>query len=565
MRACSLGAPIEDFDVVGKPAAEKLAPFGSRAPARRETRPVGDIHRPVHVVPVAPAVVGHADGVAVRHRLGIDEILAAKRDAIDAQSLRRDVDEPLDGERHLRPSGAAIGVGRHGVGIDRHRAQRGAGNGVGAHDQAGSLGERRERHAARAHIADIGRAHGEEAAVPGERQFDLGDEVASLKVAEERFGAGGGELDRTAELARGPQHQAELDEHAVARAEIAADVVGEHAQPLRRDAEHGGKLALLPHRAAAAGMERVAPARPIVVTERGARLKRHAGHAIDVEVHGHDVLGARERLVRRLPIAEPGVDRNVARHLVPNHGRARPHRVFGMVDPRQHVVVDGDGLRGVERLRHRLGHHHRHRLADMAHLVGGQEEVRADEERPAARRLQLHVVFGLGQRIVRDGGKPVGEAVDAGEDAEDARHRLGAPAVDAEDARVRVGGAQHHRVGLAVDAEIVAEAAAAGGEPLVLLADDGLTDGAEACFRGSRFLIEVGHHDRLSAFLDHLRIAPHADITGLSSPLVPAKAGTQVLLDSRFRGNERSFNTTFVTSRKSCRYTGAFTATAWRS
>jgi hypothetical protein len=43
-----------------------------------------------------------------------------------------------------------------------------------------------------------------------------------------------------------------------------------------------------------------------------------------------------------------------------------------MVDARQHLVVDGDGLGGVERLRQRLGHHHRHRLADMAHLVGGQ-------------------------------------------------------------------------------------------------------------------------------------------------------------------------------------------------
>src|SRR5437016_11783012 len=32
-------------------------------------------------------------------------------------------------------------------------------------------------------------------------------------------------------------------------------------------------------------------------------------------------------------------------------------------------------------------------------------------------------------------------------------------------------------------------------------------------------------------------------------------AGTQVLLESCFRGNARSFNTTFVTSRKSCRDT----------
>src|SRR6516162_3007653 len=264
-----VGRADRGFDVVRKPAAEELASFRGRAAARIETLPIGDVHRPVHVLLVAPAVVGHADGVAVGHRFGTDEILAAKRDAVDAELIRRGVDEPLDRERHLRPPGAAIGVGGHGIGIDRHRAQRGARDGVGAHDQPGSLGERRERDATRAHIADVGRAHGEKAAVSGERQLDLGDEVTSLVVAEERLGAGGGELDRAAELARGPQHQAELDERAVARAEIAADVVGEDAQLLRRDAEHGGKLALLPHRAAAAGMERVAPARCVVFSERG--------------------------------------------------------------------------------------------------------------------------------------------------------------------------------------------------------------------------------------------------------------------------------------------------------
>ncbi len=52
-------------------------------------------------------------------------------------------------------------------------------------------------------------------------------------------------------------------------------------------------------------------------------------------------------------------------------------------------------------------------------------------------------------------------------------------------------------------------------------------------------------------------------------PFVPAGgglvAGTQVLLESRFRGNDRSFNATSVASRKSCRDTSAFTAAAWRS
>src|SRR5262247_833703 len=46
-----VGRADRGFDVVREPAAEKLAAFGSRAPARSETLPVGDIHHPVHVVP----------------------------------------------------------------------------------------------------------------------------------------------------------------------------------------------------------------------------------------------------------------------------------------------------------------------------------------------------------------------------------------------------------------------------------------------------------------------------------------------------------------------------------
>src|SRR5262249_2955661 len=116
-------------------------------------------------------------------------------------------------------------------------------------------------------------------------------------------------------------------------------------------------------------------------------------------------------------------------------------------------------------------------------------------------------------------------AVGAGEDAEHARHGLGPARVDGEDARVRVGRAQHHRVGLAIDAEIVAEASAAGGEPRVLLADDGLTDEAEACFRGSRFLVEVGHHGRLSAFLERSHVTWNEREWRTRSAPLPAAAG----------------------------------------
>ncbi len=60
------------LDVVGKAAPQELAAPGGVALALREALPVGDLHRPVHVLGVAAAVVQHADGVAVRHGLRRD-------------------------------------------------------------------------------------------------------------------------------------------------------------------------------------------------------------------------------------------------------------------------------------------------------------------------------------------------------------------------------------------------------------------------------------------------------------------------------------------------------------
>jgi hypothetical protein len=68
-----------------------------------------------------------------------------------------------------------------------------------------------------------------------------------------------------------PQHQAELDERPVAGAEVAADVVGEDAQLVGRDAEHADQLDLLPHRAARAGIERVFAGRRVEVREARAQ------------------------------------------------------------------------------------------------------------------------------------------------------------------------------------------------------------------------------------------------------------------------------------------------------
>ena len=109
----------------------------------------------------------------------------------------------------------------------------------------------------------------------------------------------------------------------------------------------------------------------------------------------------------------------------------------------------------------------------------------------AVSRLQLHVVFGLGQRIVRDGSEAVAEAVGAAEGAEHAGRRLGAREVGAENAGMRVRGAHHHRIGLTVEAGIIAEPPATRDQPLVFLSHEWPADEAEA--RRREFAVEVGH------------------------------------------------------------------------
>ena len=286
-----LGRADRGLDIIGEAEPQQSAALFRRAPARLEAVPVGDAHGEVHILLVAPAVVGHADGIAVRHRLRPHQVAAAQADAVDVEFCRRDVDQAFDRESHLRAAGAAIGLRRYGVGKHRDCAQRCRWNGVVAGDQPGALAERGERHAARPGIADIGRAQRQEAARTIERQFQFRYQIAALVVANEAFRTGGGELDRAAELARGPQHQAVFRIDAVAGAEIAADVERQDAQAVGLDTENAGQLVFLPYGAAAAGVQGVAAGACIVICDARARLERDAGDAADGKIHGDDIRG----------------------------------------------------------------------------------------------------------------------------------------------------------------------------------------------------------------------------------------------------------------------------------
>src|SRR5207245_9324163 len=92
--------------------------------------------------------------------------------------------------------------------------------------------------------ADVGeRAYAEpdEPAVGVERQLGVGNVVARVLVGGNRLAPLAHPLDRAAELARGPQHQAVLGVLPALGPERAADVAGDDADPMLGDLQDGGR------------------------------------------------------------------------------------------------------------------------------------------------------------------------------------------------------------------------------------------------------------------------------------------------------------------------------------
>src|SRR5262249_19350443 len=179
-------------------------------------------------------------------------------DTVDVQPFGRNVDEPFNREGDLWTAGAAVSLGRNGVGENRNRAQRCDRNIITASDQPGPFAQRRERNTARARVADIGCAQGEKPSALIERQLEFGYQIAALIVADEAFRARRSVLDGAIEPSRGPQCEPEFDIDAIPRAEIAPNIVRQNADLLGVHAKHRGELAFLTYSSAAAGMDRVA-------------------------------------------------------------------------------------------------------------------------------------------------------------------------------------------------------------------------------------------------------------------------------------------------------------------
>ena len=302
----------------------------------------------------------------------------------------------------------------------------------------------------------------EDLAVLGRRHLGVGDVVAAVRVAKESLGAVAVPFHRPADLLCRPEADRLLGVDEDLRAEAAADVRRDDAQlVLGRDADEGREHEPRHMRVLARGVEGVALVARIVLADRGAGLDRVRNQPVvgDVEL-GH-VLGSGKGLVDGGLVAEmPAEDGVVGRDLV-DLRRARL-RLGGVDDRRQRLVIDGDGLGRVLRLRQRLGDDDGDVIADVAHLAKRQRRVRAG--------LHRRAVLGMDHPAADQPADLVGRQILARQHREHAGLRLRGGGIDRADGGVRVRRAQEGGIGLPRAGEVVDVMPAAGDEALVFLA-----------------------------------------------------------------------------------------------
>ena len=285
------------------------------------SRPANPSHSPsasaVSCLMIVAVVEGHPERIGVWQRLHREQILPAQRDPIEPELLRGEIDEALHHEHGFRAPGRAIRPRRDGIGQHGARAKARGRHLIDARHHLDALLERRERYGVRADIRRVGAAHGEETAIRVQGQLGLQREIAPLIVGEERLMPLAGPLHRLPHTPCRPCDECEFGEEAAPRSVIAAHVVHHDPDALGRHVQNPREVVLLAHRRAAAGVECVAAGRGIIGRNRGPRLHRDAGHALDQGLDLHHAGGVGERRRRCHGITDDGVDAKVRCGVVP--------------------------------------------------------------------------------------------------------------------------------------------------------------------------------------------------------------------------------------------------------
>ena len=360
----------------------------------------------------------------------------------------------LVGPDQLRDAEAAQRAGRRAVGVERVGIDADIVDVVGPRrGEAGFLGDARADIGVGAaipeHLAGPRRdaAVVADAALDAERRRMLGDDV-------ELFFHGQRDLDWPAHDQRQRRHQRfELDIDL--GAEAAAEMRHLHPDAVFRPAEQPRDLRAHERRRLARRMDRQHAVAGL--GHRDERLERQMQALLGLEGMRDNAIGARhggidvaapQVIVERhigagaaLEVFEIGKRAGRLEHVV-NDDVGRHGGDF-VIDRRQLVVLRADRLHGLVGDMRIAGQDHRHRLADMAHLVDRQDRL----------IVKRRAVIGLRNELLDVG---------SGDHPMHARHGARRRGVEAADAAVRHGGAEHLAVQHAGQAQMMGVVGAAG-------------------------------------------------------------------------------------------------------
>ena len=200
----------------------------------------------------------------------------------------------------------------------------------------------------------------------------------------------------------------------------------------------------------------------VVGGRAAAQLHRAGDHARALDRQLDHGRGSRHRRVDRGAIARLADPAQVARRGVVDHRGAGIERAAGIDHVRQFAVFDFDRLERIEAGGDRIGHHHRHRLADEAHAAVSEGAARRHPRRLAVgafERQHAHHLDHAG-----------GLAVLGGEHAVHAGHRLRGVCPDRHDLRMCAIAAQEHCVQFPGERPVGSVETVAGHQAPVFLA-----------------------------------------------------------------------------------------------
>jgi hypothetical protein len=251
------------------------------------------------------------------------------RGAIDVHRARGHVDEALDEIDCLRPTRAAIGPERSGVGEHHFDADVDRRNGVDARQAVLRVHGREDGGKGRGvgTDPDIGaHAQAEKLAAFVKRKLTLEHTVAAVGVGEKALQPRRTPLHRSRDPSCRKHQRGVVGIGLDLHAESAADVIGEDADLVRRDIEYTlGQHLAYDRDALSRRDERVALRLRVETCNGGARLHRARSETGIHQPHSWDVGGASECGIDRRRVAVLPVECDVARHIGPDRGCAGRH------------------------------------------------------------------------------------------------------------------------------------------------------------------------------------------------------------------------------------------------